>query len=159
VSERLVQARFAPVVRGVEAPLDAAESTTERLGDVWDEAVRRETERAARRLGGSWLQLLLNAPVVGVLGYVGWTTVRRFFTGDYLPGDYFTHAFWVVAITLLLSFCALQVVIRLAGSERVIGRAFAAALQALPAVDGAAPHPLKSQLRRLLALAEAAPRG
>ena len=33
VSERLVQARFAPVVRGVEAPLDAAESTIERLGE------------------------------------------------------------------------------------------------------------------------------
>ena len=159
VSERLVQARFAPVVRGVDPPLDAAESTIERLGDLWDEAVRRETERVARRLGGTWLQLLLNAPVVGVLGYVGWTTVRRFFTGDYLPGDYFTHAFWVVAITLLLSFCALQLVVRLAGSERVIGRAFAAAQQALPAVDGAVPHPLKSQLRRLLALAEAAPRG
>jgi len=90
---------------------------------------------------------------------VGWTTVQRFFAGDYLPGDYFTHAFWVVAITLLLSFFALQLVVRLAGSERVIGRAFAAAQQALPAVDGAVPHPLKSQLRRLLALAEAAPKG
>jgi energy-coupling factor transporter ATP-binding protein EcfA2 len=159
VSETLVRAHFAPFVRDIETPLDSAEAAAERLAEVWDEAVRRETERMARRLGGTWLQALLNAPVVGVLGCVGWTTVGRFFSGAYLPGDYFTHAFWVVAITLLLSFCALQLVIRLAGSERAIGRAFAAVQQALPAVDGAVPHPLKSQLRRLLALAAAAPQG
>ncbi|HSV94119.1 MAG TPA: GTPase [Desulfobacterales bacterium] len=159
VSEPLVRARLAPSVRGIEAPLEASEETVERLAEVWDDAVRGETERVARRLGGGWLQLLFNAPVVGVLGTVGWTTVGRFFSGDYLPGDYFTHAFWVVAIALLLSFCALQLVIRLAGSERVIGRAFAAAQQALPALDAAAPHPLAAQLRRLLVLAEAAPKG
>jgi hypothetical protein len=159
VSEPLVRARLAPSVRGIEAPLEASEETVERLAEVWDDAVRGETERVARRLAGGWLQLLFNAPVVGVLGTVGWTTVGRFFSGDYLPGDYFTHAFWVVAIALLLSFCALQLVIRLAGSERVIGRAFAAAQQALPALDAAAPHPLAAQLRRLLVLAEAAPKG
>jgi len=70
----------------------------------------------ARRLGGGWLQILMNAPVLGILGYVGWVTVKTFFSADYLTGDYFLHAFWVIAIALLLSFFALQVLIRLTAS-------------------------------------------
>jgi len=136
-----------------------AEQTAARLAEAWDAAVRHETERLARRLSGMWLQVLLNAPVVGVLVYVGWVTVRMFFSGDFLPGDFFVHAFWVTAIALLLSFFALQLIIRLSGSERVIGRAFTSVQQGMPGVDGTALHPVRVQLQGLLALAEAAARG
>lgn len=151
VAEPLVKARFAPSVRGLEAPLESAAGIAGRLTDAWDEAVRRESERMARRLSGTWLQLLLNAPVTAVLAYVGWVVVVRFFGGDYLPGDFFVHAFWVAAITLVLSFFALQLVIRLSGTERVIARAFEAVRQIEPA-DGGGGHPVETQVQRLLAL-------
>ena len=156
VSKELVRARFAPNVRDIQAPLESAEAAAERVAAAWEESVRGETERAARRLAAMWLQILLNAPVVGVSGYVGWVTLRTFFSGDYLPGEFFTHALWVILITLLLGFSALQLIVRLAGSERVIGRAFEGVRQSAAAVDAAASHPLKAQLQRLLGLAEAA---
>jgi energy-coupling factor transporter ATP-binding protein EcfA2 len=155
VAEPLVRARFAPSVRSLDVPLESAAQIAGRLADVWDEAVRCETERAARRLSGTWLQLLLNAPVTAVLAYVGWVVVVRFFRGDYLPGDFFVHAFWVAAITLILSFFALQLVIRISGTERVIGRAFEAVRQVEP--DLGARHPVEGQVQRLLALGSAHP--
>jgi len=69
--------------------------------------------------------MLLNTPAVAILVYVGWVTVGTFFRAQYLSGDYFLHAFWVTAIALLLSFFALQVLIRLAASpRRLVVRAF-----------------------------------
>jgi hypothetical protein len=79
--------------------------------------------------------------------------VVRFFRGDYLPGDFFVHAFWVTAITLILSFFALQLIIRLSGTERVIGRAFEAVRQVEP--DAGGGHPVEAQVQRLLALGAA----
>lgn len=156
VAEALIRGRFDPAVRGVEAAVASADRVAEHLYALWTDAVEREIERVSRKLGGLWLQILLNAPVVGILAYVGWVTVRTFFSSEYLSGDYFLHAFWVIAIVLLLSFFALQALIRLtAGSERIISRAFDRLQRDLQTLGNPGENPVCSQLDRLLRLTEA----
>jgi hypothetical protein len=156
VAELLVLGRFDAAVRRIETPMMSAERSAEQLSSLWEGAMDQEIEGVARRLGGLWLQVLMNAPVVGILGYVGWVTVLRFFSADYLPGDYFLHAFWVIAIALLMSFFALQLLIRLAsGSERIMARAFERIHQEIAELDGLAGHPLRTQLETVLRMAEA----
>ncbi len=119
-AESMVRGRFDPAVRGADTAAATADRFAGKLCALWEQAVEEEIERVGRRLGGGGLQTLVNAPVVVVLGYVGWLTVGRFFSAQYLAGDFFVHALWVIAIVLLLSFFFLQVVIRLAaGSERI----------------------------------------
>jgi energy-coupling factor transporter ATP-binding protein EcfA2 len=157
VSDHLVRGRFDAAVRSIDTPMTSAARFAEQLSNLWEGAIEQEIEGVARRLGGLWLQVLMNAPVVGILGYVGWVTVHRFFRGDYLTGDYFLHAFWVIAIALLLSFIVLQVLIRLAaGSERILARAFERLQNELGEFDGLEGHPLSQQLETVLRLAEAA---
>jgi energy-coupling factor transporter ATP-binding protein EcfA2 len=156
VADLLVRGRFDGAVRSIETPMASAERVAEQLSSLWEGAMDQELEGVARRLGGLWLQFLMNAPVVGILGYVGWVTVHRFFRADYLPADYFLHAFWVIAIALLLSFFALQVLIRLAsGSQRIMTRAFEHLQKEMAELDGLAGHPLRTQLETVLRLAEA----
>jgi hypothetical protein len=152
----MVRGRFDPAVRRVDAAGAAADRLADRLNSLWEQAVEEEIERAGRHLGGFALQVLINAPAVGVLGYVGWLTVERFFRAQYLAGDFFVHALWVIAIVLLLSFFCLQVVIRLAaGTERITGRAFARLTRVVQETDGLAENPVRAQLETVLRLASA----
>ncbi|MCK7503277.1 MAG: GTPase domain-containing protein [Desulfobacterales bacterium] len=88
-------------------PLAAAERFAERLSEpVGRRPCEREIERDGRGgSAGAWLQLLLNAPVVGILGYVGWITV-----GDVFQRGLSRRAIisctpsGSIAIALLLSF-------------------------------------------------------
>jgi hypothetical protein len=156
VSELLVRGRFDPAVRSLDTPMASAGRFEEQLSILWDRAVEREVDAMARRLGGGALQILMNAPVLGILGYVGWVTVKTFFSADYLTGDYFLHAFWVIAIALLLSFCALQVLIRLTASpERIMARALDRLQKEVAEMDGLAGHPLRTQLEAVLRMAAA----
>ncbi|MGE5257348.1 MAG: GTPase [Hyphomicrobiales bacterium] len=156
VAELLIRGRFDAGVRNIEIPRTSAERFAEQLSSFWDGAIEREIEAVARRLGGFWLQIIMNAPVLAILVYVGWVTVHRFFSADYLPGDYFLHAFWVIAIALLLSFFVLQVIIRLAsGPGRIMARAFEHLQKDIGELDGLAGHPLRTQLETVLRLAEA----
>jgi energy-coupling factor transporter ATP-binding protein EcfA2 len=156
-AELLVRGRFDPAVRRVDATAAASDRAAGRLADLWAESVDREIERVCGRLGGLGLQMLLNAPVVGILGYVGWVTVNTFFRADYLGGDYFLHAFWVVAIALLLCFFTLQILIRTAaGTGRITARALQRLPQELEKLEEPAAGPLRSQLEALLQLAAAA---
>jgi energy-coupling factor transporter ATP-binding protein EcfA2 len=153
-ADLLVRGRFDPAVRGVDMP--AAARVAEQLSALWSAAVEGEIEGVSGRLGGAWLQVLLNAPAVGILGYVGWITVNTFFGRDYLGGDYFLHAFWVIAIALLLSFFALQVLIRAAADAgRIAARAFQRLPQELENREGPATDPVRSQLETLQQMAAA----
>jgi hypothetical protein len=159
-AERLVRGRFDSAVRSLDAPMASAGRFEEQLSSLWDRAIEQEVDAMARRLGGGWLQILMNAPVTGILGYVGWVTVKTFFSAEYLTGDYFLHAFWVIAIALMLSFLALQALIRLtAGPERITARALDRLQLEMAAVDGLAEHPLRAQLQAVLRMAEAAAGG
>ncbi len=156
-AEHLVQGRFDPSVRSLDTPLASAERVAEGLARLWEGTLEQEVERIGRRLGGLGLQTVMNAPVVGILGYVGWVTVKTFFSAEYLPGDYFLHAFWVVALALLLSFVALQLLIRLtAGPERILERALEQLQREASALEGLAEHPLRVQIENLLRLAAVA---
>jgi energy-coupling factor transporter ATP-binding protein EcfA2 len=153
-ADLLVRGRFDPAVRSIDAT--ASEQAAEQLASLWADSVDREIERVSGRLGGLGLQMLLNAPVVGILVYVGWVTLKTFFRAVYLGGDYFLHAFWVIAIALLLSFFALQILIRTAASTgRITARAFQRLPQDLEKIDGPATGPVRSQLEALLQMAAA----
>jgi energy-coupling factor transporter ATP-binding protein EcfA2 len=157
VAELLVRGRFDAAVRSLETPLASADRFEKQLAGRWEAAIDQAVEHAARRLAGVGLQFLMNAPVLGILGYVGWSTVRTFFSADYLGGDYFVHAFWVIAIALLLSFFALQALIRLtAGPERILAAAFDRLQQEMAESELPAQGPLHGQLDAVLSLAEAA---
>jgi energy-coupling factor transporter ATP-binding protein EcfA2 len=159
-AELLVRGRFDSAVRSIDTPMTSAGRFEEQLSSLWDGAIEQEVDVMARRLGGVWLQILMNAPVLGILCYVGWVTVKTFFSAEYLTGDYFLHAFWVIAIALLLSFFALQVVIRLTASpECIMARAFDRLQKEVAELDGLAGHPLRTQLEAVLRMAEAASGG
>ncbi len=125
IAELLVAGGFDAAVRQVSDVLPAENTFSEKLAGIWTDVLQSEIERLSGRLSGGGLQILFNLPVVGVLGYIGWITVRRFFLASYLTGGFFLHALWVIAIVLLLSFFIFQLCVRLtAGAERVTARAF-----------------------------------
>ncbi len=111
-AEMLVRGRFDPAVRGVEAAGSYVAAISGPLTSLWSRAVAAEVSEIPRRLGGFWLQALLNGPPAGLIGYVGWVAVVSFFRGDYLGGGFFVHAFWLIGIALALGFFLLQVLIR-----------------------------------------------
>jgi energy-coupling factor transporter ATP-binding protein EcfA2 len=160
VAEQLVRGRFDATVRSLDTAAASAARFEEQLASLWDQAIDQEVDIVTRRLGGAWLQALVNAPALGILGYIGWVTVQTFFSADYLSGDYFLHAFWVIAIALLLSFFALQAIVRMTASpERIMKRAFDRLQNEVADLNGLAGHPLQTQLEAVLQLAAAASGG
>ena len=109
--------------------------------------------REGRRLSGGLLQLIFNLPVLGVLGYAGWLTAENFFSGSILSGDFFLHAFWTIALVLLLSFFLLQGVIRLAaGKERLLERIFSRVREAVDGQRSLSENPVWRQANTILGL-------
>ncbi|MGD1986148.1 MAG: hypothetical protein PVF30_06660, partial [Desulfobacterales bacterium] len=106
---------------------------------------------------GLFVQILFNLPAIGILGYCGWLTLESFFTGEYLSGAFFTHAFWAIGLVLFLSFFILQLCIRAAAStNRITARAFERLKQQLDHLEELNQNPVKAQLETVLALAELA---
>jgi hypothetical protein len=157
-AEMLVRGRFDSSVRDAGATAAAVERFAERFSSLWAEAVNTEIDRIPRRLSGFWLQALLNAPVVGLLGYAGWITIVSFFSGSYLSGDFFLHALWAIVIALLLSFSLLQAIIRVSlNSKRIAGRALGRLKRDLQPLEGLAQTPLRVQLHAVLRMTDARP--
>ena len=161
ISELLVRGRFEGGVRRMEATFLDEALISKELSALWAGAIDAQIERVVRRLSGFFLQLVFNAPAVGILGYIGYVTVVNFFERNYLSGNFFMHAFWVLAIVLLLSFFLLQVVVRMSGStDRLTGRAFEALKGDLEHIEGFVETPTKLQLGAILQLADIAwPKG
>jgi energy-coupling factor transporter ATP-binding protein EcfA2 len=157
-AEMLVRGRFDSAVRDGGATAAAVERFAERFSSLWAETVNAEIDRIPRRLSGFWLQVLLNAPVVGLLGYAGWITIVNFFSGSYLSGDFFLHALWAIVIALLLSFSLLQTIIRVSlNSKRIAGRALERLKRDLQPLEGLAQTPLRVQLQAVLRMTDARP--
>lgn len=157
-AEMLVRGRFDSSVRDGGATTASVERFAERFSFLWAEAVNAEIDRIPRRLSIFWLQVLLNAPVVGLLGYAGWITIVSFFSGSYLSGDFFLHALWAIVITLLLSFSLLQAIIRVSlNSKRIAGRALDRLKRDLQPLEGLAQAPLRVQLQAVLRMTNARP--
>jgi hypothetical protein len=153
IAQALVQGRFESTVRRMEDAMAGSEDFGENISAIWSEALDQEIERVTRKLSGLLVQLLFNAPGVAILGYTGWLTVRGFLSGSYLSGDFFVHAFWVIAIVMLLSFFLLQICIRLiANARRISALAFEKLKNQIDQVDGVIMNPVRSQLQIVLDL-------
>ncbi|BBO68272.1 hypothetical protein DSCA_22020 [Desulfosarcina alkanivorans] len=155
IAETLIAARFSPTVREVRRAPGHGEEIGQHLAQVWNEALEDELSRSGRRLSGGLLQLVFNLPVLGVLGYAGWLTAVNFFSGTILSGDFFLHAFWTIALVLLLSFFLLQGVIRLAaGKERLVERVFAQVREAVDDQDSLSESPVWKQVKTIQGLTD-----
>lgn len=154
-AEMLVRGRFDSSVRDGGATAASVERFAERFSSLWAEAVNAEINRIPRRLSVFWLQVLLNAPVVGLMGYAGWITIVSFFSGNYLSGDFFLHALWAIVIALLLSFSLLQAIIRVSlNSKRIAGRALDRLKRDQQPLEGLAQTPLRVQLQAVLRMTD-----
>ncbi len=135
IAERLVAGRFDPQVRRPAS--DESPVVTGALRNLWAQTLESEIEGRARTLSGTFLQLLFNLPTVVLLVYVGWLTAVNFLKQAYLSGDFFLHALLTIAIALLLSFFALQLLVRIVLRGN---RIQAQALQKVQAAMGDAPR-------------------
>lgn len=155
ISESLVKGRFESTVRRVEDAMAGTEDFGENISAIWSEVLDQEIQRITRKLSGFFVQFLFNAPGIAVLVYTGWLTVRGFFTGSYLSGDFFLHASFVIAIIMLLSFFLLQMCVRwIAGAGRITARAFDKLKHQIEQVEGVIVNPVRSQLESVLDLAD-----
>jgi energy-coupling factor transporter ATP-binding protein EcfA2 len=135
IAEKMVAGRFDPQVRRPAA--DETQAVTGALRHLWAQTLEAEIERSAKALSGVALQLLFNLPSVVLLVYVGWLTAASFLSKTYLSGDFFLHALLTIAIVLLLSFFALQILVRLTlRGDRIQGRA----LRKVQTATGDAPR-------------------
>jgi energy-coupling factor transporter ATP-binding protein EcfA2 len=154
IAGSMVRGGFDSSIRKVEDALGGTEGFEYRLAGIWADALDTELERLTARLSGLVLQTLFNLPAVGFLGYCGWLTLQSFFSGSYLSGDFFMHAFWAIGLILLLSFFTLQLCIRAAASSgRITGKAFEKLKGQLDHLNALNQNPLKSQLETVLGLA------
>jgi len=150
----LVQGGVDGSIRKVEDALSGTEGFEDRLASIWADALDDELEHLTARLSALILQTLFNLPAVGFLGYCGWLTLQTFFSGSYLSGNFFIHAFWAIGLILFLSFFLLQLCIRaVASSKRITGKAFEKLKGRLDQLNALNQNPLKSQLETVLNLA------
>ena len=153
IAESLVGGGFDSTVRRVDFARSDDNTFSEKFAGLWNDGLESEMERIARRLSGLLLQILLNLPVLAILGYTGWITVQRFLMGSYLAFDFFLHALWTIGIVMLLSFFLFQVCVRLAASpERVTRRAFEKMKRQADQLEGITTNPVLDQLETVLEL-------
>ena len=154
IAKSMVQGGFDSSIRKVEDALAGTDGFKHKLAFIWTDALDAEIERLTGKLSGLLLQILFNIPAIGILGYCGWLTLQTFFSGNYLSGDFFMHAFWAIGLILFLSFFILQLYIRAAASsERISGKAFEKLKGRLDHLNALNQNPLKSQLETVLGLA------
>jgi energy-coupling factor transporter ATP-binding protein EcfA2 len=154
IAKSMVQGGFDSSIRNVEEALSGTDDFQDRLASIWTDALDTEIERLTGKLSSLLLQILFNIPAIGILGYCGWLTLQTFFSGSYLSGDFFMHAFWAIGIILFLSFFILQLCIRAAaGAGRITGKAFEKLKSQLEHLNEFNHSPLKSQLETVLELA------
>jgi hypothetical protein len=154
IARSMVQGGFDSSIRKVEDALSGTEGFEHKLAAIWTDALDAELERLTAKLSGLILQTLFNLPAIGFLGYCSWLTLQTFFSGSYLSGDFFMHAFWVIGLILFLSFFILQLCIRVAASSgRITGKAFEKLKGQLDHLNALNQNPLKSQLETVLGLA------
>ena len=154
IARSMVRGGFDGSIRKVEDALSGTEGFEHKLAAIWTDALDTELERITAKLSGLILQTLFNLPAVGFLGYCGWLTLQTFFSGSYLAGNFFMHAFWAIGLILFLSFFILQLCIRaVATSGRITGKAFEKLKGQLDHLNALNQNPLKSQLETVLNLA------
>lgn len=153
IAELLIEGGFDPQIRALDSLLSDNQEVGKALDNLWGEALDRQVNGYAQGLSHVMLQLIFNLPSVALLGYVGWLTATRFFSGQYLSSDFFLHALLTIAVVLLLSFFLLQVMVRLAaGKDRIQKRAFHDVEKAAGQSPLVATRKIAAQVEKVLAL-------
>lgn len=118
----------------------------------WRATHDKEVHDAARRCGGLFFQILLNACTIVPAAYILWVIGTTFLRGTYLPGTFYRQGFALLALLWLLSSWFLQV--RLNRAARSIpdrtARRFA------ERIPFARTLPVAAEIERLSAIAEMA---
>ncbi len=157
IAKSLVRGGFDSSIRNVEDALSGTVGFEQKLAAIWSGALDGQIQRLTAKLSGLFVQVFFNLPALGILGYCGWLTLESFFSGEYLSGDFFMHAFWAIGLVLFLSFFILQLCIRAAAStNRITARAFDKLKHQLDHLEELNQNPVKAQLDTVLALASLA---
>lgn len=150
-ADLLVRGGFDPSVREADAWGQWVRERARAEADRWSDAFGARLDALAQRLSAWPLQVLLNAPSLGLIGWVAYDVIARFWQGRYLPADYFRHAGIAVLLAWALGFLLLQVVVA-AALRSPLRRGVARALAAVPA---STLGPLEGQLQALASLEQA----
>lgn len=152
IAEQLIQGRFDPMVRRELLEASPDRMLGARLEAIWRKALDATLDLAVDRLSGGIQQTLLNLPPMAVLGYMGWITVREFFSGRILSSDFFLHGFLTFGFVLFFSFLLLQIGIRALAHHRGIGKQMLAKVYSdmSPLLSGGSSLPLAGQVSLLL---------
>lgn len=154
IAEVLIQCRFEPSVRKFDNLLPDRNDFHRDLIAMWHNALNSALNRSSKKLSGFILQLFLNLPTIGILGHVGWITMRNYFSGNYLSSGFFLHTCLIIVITLFLSFFILQGCIRLfAGSERINDHALEEVQQQVEQIQHLSLNPVGQQIDVVIDLA------
>jgi energy-coupling factor transporter ATP-binding protein EcfA2 len=148
VADLLVRGGFDPTVRQADAWGQWVRERARVEVERWSEALTAHLDALAQRLSAWPLQVVLNAPSLGLIGWIAYDVLARFWQGRYLPADYFRHAGIAVLLTWALSFLVFQVIVAVA-LRAPLRRGV------VPALAGPAPAalgPLEGQLQALAAL-------
>jgi energy-coupling factor transporter ATP-binding protein EcfA2 len=146
LADHLVAAGMAPVVRRP----DFWQSESERLARFLAARGRDATDQAIQRAGrllSLWpLQLVFNAPLLGMALWMAYSSIRSFLTQDFLPAGFYQSGLVALLTVWLLMFALLQLL--LSGiSGRLLRRWVADALRQPDAL-----RPLDSLRQELAAL-------
>jgi len=153
IAEVLIRGGFDPAVRQAGSQIPESGGIGDRLSGMWGGALEMAVDRAARRLSTWPLQLVLNAPTVGLMAHAGWRISRAYFAGHYLASHVFLHTFLTIGIALVLSFFFFQVLVRMAGSsDRITRLAVEWVASESDHVQATALHPVGRQLEQVLGL-------
>ena len=150
-ADLLVRGGFDPAVREAEAWSQWVRERAHAEADRWSDAFGARLDALAHRLAAWPLQVLLNAPSLGLIVWIAYDVVARFWQGRYLPADYFRHAGIAVLLAWALGFLLLQVIVAFA-LRAPLRRGVARALAGTPS---ATLGPLEGQLRALASLEQA----
>lgn len=121
LADDLVRAGFAPGVREGSRWRDDVDEVAEAVQARSAHVLGEHLARLAEGLSAWPLQVLLNAPVVGMVAWVMYDTIAGFFSRAYLPADYFRHAGIAALVVWLASLAVLQVIVAVA-LRRALGR-------------------------------------
>jgi energy-coupling factor transporter ATP-binding protein EcfA2 len=150
VADALVAAGFEASVRQPAFWEEWAQQRGEILANAWSLASREHMNRLTDVFSSWPMQLLFNAPVLTMIGWMGVQTVTGFFQQHYLTVEYFRHGAIATAIVWLASYIALQIIISFA-----LRGSIKRALRKVLAAEMGAAVPLSEQFAAIEALERA----
>lgn len=132
VGDALVAAGFGPRARDAALWRRRLDAGLDQLAAQWGTYAATRLEQVSERLSAWPLQVLLNLPVLGMLGWIGVEAVLAFVQRRYLPATYFQNgamalvAVWVLAYLLLQGAASIALRrLRRGGLSRELARALA----------------------------------